>query len=178
MDNASKAIIIAGATLLAVGLISLFMMFYNTIRNYNTNIDKNQVKQEVSEFNKFFLQYTYDVEPSIAGSQIYGYDVYNVLSRVYELDRSDDLPEIQYIFYGYNVNVTKPGTAGFQDIKTLLKNEFDYSQIWYELDHSTNPPTVIFKQEEIDKFKRLYTFTILSYDSEGRISKFQIQKAS
>ena len=55
MENASKALIIAGAILLSILIVSLGIMVYNNARNTVGNASLN--KQEIESFNSEWLAY-------------------------------------------------------------------------------------------------------------------------
>lgn len=55
MENASKALIIAGAILLSILIISLGIMIYNQASGVVNNNSMNEV--EISSFNQKFMQY-------------------------------------------------------------------------------------------------------------------------
>ena len=58
MENASKALIIAGAILLSILIISLGIMVYNNAKNTvgSASLDK----QEIQTFNSYFEKYVGD----------------------------------------------------------------------------------------------------------------------
>lgn len=85
MDNASKAILFAGAVLIAIALISLTMMFYNVYRDFNSNVDKMRETEDILNYNRYFTQSSYDVDPTREGVQVYGYDVYNIIMKGFEV---------------------------------------------------------------------------------------------
>lgn len=64
MENASKALIIAGAILLSILLISLGIMIFNTAQDTTKNIGMTQA--QVSAFNNKFSKY----EGTIKGSEV------------------------------------------------------------------------------------------------------------
>ena len=55
MENASKALIIAGAILLAIVIISLGLVVVNNVRNVTDNTNLNE--QEIQSFNAKFIAY-------------------------------------------------------------------------------------------------------------------------
>ena len=65
MENASKALIIAGAILLAIVIISLGLIVVNNVRNVTDNT--NLSEQEIQSFNAKFTAYEGD---SVAGSRV------------------------------------------------------------------------------------------------------------
>ena len=64
MENASKALIIAGAILLSILLISLGIMIFNTAQDTTKNSGMTQA--QVSAFNNKFSKY----EGTIKGSEV------------------------------------------------------------------------------------------------------------
>lgn len=68
MENASKALIIAGAILLAILLISLGIMIFNQAQDTVNNNGMSQA--EVTAFNNKFLKYEGDQKGSVVKSLI------------------------------------------------------------------------------------------------------------
>ena len=65
MENASKALIIAGAILLAIAIISLGLIVVNNVRSVSDNT--NLSEQEIQSFNAKFTAYEGE---SISGSRV------------------------------------------------------------------------------------------------------------
>ena len=72
MENASKALIIAGAILLAILIISLGIMIYNQASGVVNNNAMSEV--DISSFNQKFEQYT--------GTNVRGAQVNSLLSQI------------------------------------------------------------------------------------------------
>ena len=68
MENASKALIIAGAILLAILLISLGIMIFNQAQDTVNNSGMSQA--EITAFNNKFLKYEGDQPGSVARSAV------------------------------------------------------------------------------------------------------------
>ena len=68
MENASKALIIAGAILLAILLISLGIMIFNQAQDTVNNSGMSQA--EVTAYNQKFLKYEGDQKGSVVKSLI------------------------------------------------------------------------------------------------------------
>ena len=68
MENASKALIIAGAILLAILLISLGILIYNQAQDTVNNSGMSQA--EITAFNNKFLKYEGTQSGSVAKSAI------------------------------------------------------------------------------------------------------------
>lgn len=92
MENASKALIIAGAILIAVALISIFMYVFTAIGHFNSQTQAQQYSNQVIAYNRFFVESAYDVNPSLNGVQIYGYDAYNIIRKAKDMNLDEDAP--------------------------------------------------------------------------------------
>lgn len=123
MENASKALIIAGATLIALMLISLFMYVFNAIGDYFEQQQAQQYSNQITAANRFFVESAYDVNPGVSGIQIYGYDVYNIIRKAEDVNDNPDSPIM--IEIGGSVRV-----QNFADSSNLTK-QYTYR---YEMD--------------------------------------------
>lgn len=134
MENASKALIIAGATLIAVLLISLTMWFLSVLRNYNTVEINNKNASEIESFNRYFLYVAND------GDQVDGITALNIFNKV--KDFNDTFPQYHitidnpFIFYGDESNPVyafstemSPGT--YLDKMNELKDNLQALNIGY-----------------------------------------------
>ena len=74
MDNASKAIIMAGAVLVAVMIISLGVLLFNSASKNTEEIGKQVETREVLQYNQRFSVY--------AGSNVSGSDVRSLLNSI------------------------------------------------------------------------------------------------
>ena len=100
MENASKALIIAGAILLAILLISLGIMIFNQAQDTVTN--SGMTEAELTSFNNKFLKYEGDQKGSMVKSMIQDVKSSNA-------NASD----------GHKVTVVLTGTAGKVDSTDL-----------------------------------------------------------
>lgn len=57
MENASKALIIAGGVLIAILLLTLFSYLFGQMANSSSNIYDTLEKHEISEFNQQFINF-------------------------------------------------------------------------------------------------------------------------
>lgn len=103
MENASKALVMAGGILLSLMIIGALILMFTNLTNYqNANVEDTRVKQRV-EFNQQFE--TYDRK------NVRGNDLYTLLNKVIDYNRrktteGTDSDEGQYIAY-------KPMTVKF-----------------------------------------------------------------
>lgn len=92
MENASKALIMAGVVLISVALISIFMYVFTAISNYKSDSQAQLQSNEVIAANRFFVESAYDINPSAVGVQIKGYDVYNLIRKAKDINENPDSP--------------------------------------------------------------------------------------
>lgn len=88
MENASKALIIAGAMLISVALISLFIFVFSAIGTLSGQEQAQQASNQVIAANRFFTESAYDRDPGRAGIQVYGYDAYNLIRKADDMNDS------------------------------------------------------------------------------------------
>ena len=75
MDNASKALIMAGAVMLSVMLISVTMWLFGNFKDYNMRVAIQEKQVETEAFNRFFV-YSQPHDNLITGA-----DMINILAK-------------------------------------------------------------------------------------------------
>lgn len=79
MENASKALIIAGGILISILIISLLVMFYDNIKDL-MNIEHNEdISEQAVEFNKQYDVYYRD--------NLYGSDLLSIANKVNDYNK-------------------------------------------------------------------------------------------
>ena len=114
MENASKALIIAGAILLAILLISLGIMIYNQAQNTVNNSGMSEA--EISSFNNKFLKYEGTQTGSVVKSLINEVIVTN----------SPGGRTVKFKGAGNDTETTTPSTSGV-DTKKSYTVKLTYS---------------------------------------------------
>jgi hypothetical protein len=109
MENASKALIIAGAILLAILIISLGIMIYNQASGVVNNNAMSEV--EITQFNAKFTQYE--------GDNVKGTQVKSILRQVYAHNSKQD---------SENRIVTAGSTDKLNDILTYKVKPLEASE--------------------------------------------------
>ena len=100
MENASKALIIAGAILLAILIISLGIMIYNQASGVVNNNSMSQV--DISSFNQQFTQYE--------GTNVRGAQVNSLLSQVQSSNVSNQEDSTRQITVTVSASSWQSGT--------------------------------------------------------------------
>ena len=120
MENASKALMIAGEVLIALLVISLLVVFYNNIKDLRGTKETVDVTEQVAEYNK-----QYDV---YYRNNLYGSDILSLANKIYDYNKTESeiegyaKLEMQVTFkYGISANkeiiVSKKEVYSAQDLK-------------------------------------------------------------
>ena len=89
MDNAAKAIIIAAGFFIGIMIITLFMYMLTSFRSFQSASDFAKENLEINSFNNMFNEYIY-AQSGDSGTTIRGYQLYNLLGLVAELNSKSD----------------------------------------------------------------------------------------
>lgn len=79
MENASKALIMAGSVLIALIIIGALLLMFNNLSNYQDATDKNTKEAQIVEFNNQYETYN--------RTDVRGSDLYSLLNRVVDYNR-------------------------------------------------------------------------------------------
>lgn len=77
MDNASKALIMAGGVLITVMIISISLYVLTSARGVASASEDRIVASQIEAFNRFFINYD---------STITGLDVYNIIGKIDDIN--------------------------------------------------------------------------------------------
>ena len=80
MENASKALIISGAILIVVMILTLVMMFYNDVSDYYQTESDSAIVAQTVEFNKIYENYH--------RNQIRGTDMISLMNRIIDYNKT------------------------------------------------------------------------------------------
>lgn len=100
MENASKALIIAGGILLAMMILALMVYVGTIMTDMAESEDRRTLAEQTAEFNKSYLSYN--------KSRIYGTDVITVVNKAIDYNSSLDTDEAEYF-----INITLIITSDF-----------------------------------------------------------------
>lgn len=137
MENASKALIIAGAILLSILIIAIGMYIYNSSQNSITEAGSQIDAQEKQNFNQQWEMY----EGKQSGSNVRSL-ISKMASNAKTNEEEDSrLPDLQYSADGSaDVTVTSDvndiNISGFNDARTAIQARHQYT-VKLELDSDT-----------------------------------------
>ncbi len=110
MENASKALIIAGGILLALLILSTLIYVGTTMSNMADQQNQSKQLEQTAEFNRTYEAYN--------RSRLYGTDVISVVNRAIEYNSNLDTDESEYF-----INITLILTSSFDTtIQKFIRN--------------------------------------------------------
>lgn len=133
MENASKALIIAGGILIAILIISLLVMFYGNIKNLMTANYSSDETEQVTEFNKQYDVYYRD--------NLYGSDILSLANKVNDYNKRQVAEEgykqlNMSVTFKSNTNIKTDGKVA---TNIIAKNsEWTSSQIQNLIENKTD----------------------------------------
>ena len=123
MDNASKALILAGGILISVMIISVAMYVLTNARGFSSSADSQARIYAVQAFNRYYQSFIND------NGNIYGIDVLNVYNRSIDDNKGDKEYNITVSVDSAIINALKAPTGA-----ELMNTEFSYNIDGYDSD--------------------------------------------
>lgn len=123
MENASKALLMAGGILIALLVIGALMLMFNQLSYYQKSNSDNKKESQLVDFNKEYVQYTYD--------DLKGYELISLINKVNDYNSKTDVGNSVDYDKKITVNITLTGfenKAGV-DGKLTVFNKATYTDI-------------------------------------------------
>ena len=95
MENASKALIMAGGMLIALMIIGALILMFSNLSNYQQTQIEGEVDSQVVEFNNQFSTYN---RPDVRGSELY-----SLLNRAIDYNRTQSTAGTNWADQGQNL---------------------------------------------------------------------------
>ena len=138
MENASKALIIAGSILIALMIIGAVLLMFNSLSNYQNIQDKDTKEAQIVKFNNQYETYNRD--------NVRGSDLYSLLNRVADYNR-------------------RKSTVGTRTNDEGLDSQFQPISVTVSFQNKENLKKLVYKGVESQLFKNIlgddqYTFEI------------------
>ncbi len=123
MENASKAIIMAGGVLIAVAIISLALYAYANYREYARSSEQILTTAQIVNFNRFYQSFEDNDKVRPDNSyQIRGVDVLNIYNKAIEDKKLDDSLTI---YTNGVVNSISGDSSNFANENFYVKYSYD-----------------------------------------------------
>ena len=121
MENATKALLIAGGVLIAIIIITLLVRTYGNISNFQRQQLTQEEARQIAEFNSEYTQYE--------NQYVYGTDVITVINKVNNYNQKEGTTKI--LIEVDDKEITAIGELGdFNDVKSqpYFCNEITYGE--------------------------------------------------
>ena len=126
MENASKALLMAGGVLIALLVITLVVYFYSDIKEFMGISNKVEVSEQINEFNKQYDAYY--------RNNLYGSDILSIVNKVHDYNikqanyQGYETLELQVTFknnykdYENNTIISKKIAYNAETLKQVIDN--------------------------------------------------------
>lgn len=108
MENASKALMMAGGVLLALMIIGALMLMFNQISAYQKNNTDSQKDIQIANFNKDFDRYS-------ESSNIKGVDIITLINKITDYNARAGQKENNYVDYNIKMSIEVSNLKAFKD---------------------------------------------------------------
>ena len=159
MENASKALIMAGGILLSIMILSLLVYVGTSMSDMAESQDRKLLTQQIEEFNKGYLAYN--------KTRLYGTDVITVVNKAVNHNKTVGATEAD----PYYINVIVKTQDEFKTTGTVINTELPSNHEGYEndmtpeqIENKKNKANITFKME-----KNADGYELGSWSSDGTL---------
>lgn len=164
MENASKALLMAGGILLAILILSAFVFMFSSAKNFSASQDAKILEEQIKAFNSEYEAYNKTV--------MYGVDVITVINKSidYNQRRGEKGAVVNIILDLSNASTTKDGETTIK-FSTLGTGQYDLSKNQEKLKKFFTS-----NSDEIKEFKTsIFRCKETTYDETGRINSMTFE---
>ena len=129
MENASKALLIAGGILLMILVLSFATYFFRRMAEDSSEVYRNMEESEIAEFNQKFLIYNGRTNLNV-------HDVVTILNLAYDCNKKGDFPVIVNVLLNGNPVQDKANDESY--IKNLILNNIERKNYRCTVEYGTN----------------------------------------
>ena len=114
MENAAKALLIAGGILISIIIISLFLTMYNRMSSFQKKQESEKEFAQISTFNSGFEAYNKKV--------MYGTDIISLMNKAIENNKTKSASTGDYNFVNIKLSIKKDYQASVR-VENLVKKQ-------------------------------------------------------
>lgn len=153
MENASKALVMAGEILIALLVVGALMLMINQVSYYQKSESTSEKAQQQAEFNKEYVQFTY--------GDVKGYELISLVNKVINYNSKEAVGNSVDYSLKITVNIDMVGTTGtsFAQKYGINGNTALFKKIYTISDGNTNFYDDISKYRELEN---TYSLSIMS----------------
>lgn len=157
MENASKALLIAGGVLLAMMILSLVVIMTSSLTDISEGQDRKKLTEQIEEFNKSYLAYN--------KTRMYGTDVITVVNKAIDHNRTVDAREED----PYYINIYFETKSDFKTEGKVINTELPSDDKNYEKEADIGDIKRIMGISDITIALNAGTYNLGSWNSDGTI---------
>lgn len=174
MENASKALLIAGGILVALLIIGGLLLMFNTIGDYQRAQDSNKKTSQIAEFNMDFERYADD-------KGIKGADIVSLINKVIDYNKKSGIDNS--VDYSIKMTLTVSGLDKFNSkyaydnsLSVFLKDSYDFGEnsnsndVYKDLKNCANAEKIINNKDELKILSSVYDASKSKIDNENAIN--------
>ena len=153
MENASKALVMAGGILIALLVVGALMLMINQVSYYQKSESTSEKAQQQAEFNKEYVQFTY--------GDVKGYELISLVNKVINYNSKEAVGNSVDYSLKITVNIDMVGTTGtsFAQKYGINGNTALFKKKYTISDGNTNFYDDISKYRELEN---TYSLSIMS----------------
>lgn len=114
MENASKALVMAGGILIALLVVGALMLMINQVSYYQKSESTSEKAQQQAEFNKEYVQFTY--------GDVKGYELISLVNKVINYNSKEAVGNSVDYSLKITVNIDMVGTTALFKKKYTISN--------------------------------------------------------
>ena len=168
MENASKALLIAGGVLIALIIMSLLVVAFTKIGDYQKAQSEGSRDSQLAEFNRDFERYTED--------DIRGVDIVSLINKIHDyntkqkrITSGDTTTDSTSVDYNIKMQLTVSGLSAF-NTKYAYSDDWSNDQLFTSDSFTFNDTNL-----EGNKIKKQLNDFV---DAEGKLSIALLKKVS
>ncbi len=152
MENASKALLIAGSVLIAILILSLLVYAFNVFSEYQTSKDELDLIEDISKFNEQFTNYDRD--------NVRGYELISFVNQVIDYNKrrtnaEGAVGEDKYTPVTVDIVIDQPGEDKNRKSLTKDDNIQAFTNNMYKID-ATKRGTFGDKLDDMQKIEGIF----------------------
>lgn len=165
MENATKALLIAGGVLIAIIILTILVKTYGNIGAFQRQQMSQEEAEQIEEFNKDYTKYD--------GQYVYGTEVITIINKILDYKEKQGIEiEVKISFldpYEYQIKNKKYTTKSIN-----LKNESD---VYTFIDFTRNNTNFNNENDSSDIKNRAFKCTKVDQDSTtGKVNYIEFQE--
>ena len=160
MENISKALLIAGGILIAIVVLSMFLVMYNNVANISEAKEEKEKKEQLAAFNAQYEAYDKQI--------MYGVDVITLCNKIRNNNikaNNDDSKKIQFFVEGKRIDIIE---------LTYLEDNTTSALFYIKDNNSGEKRDVNMDKEFLDFEKNLFKCERIEYNNLGRVKEVYI----